>query len=112
MPYSGFLLPAVAGELIGRAQITRATDCLMNSPTPSKDVAVPGLLRPPLVLLAAIALGVVLNLIWPFRFIPSALVMAQLVLVFRAVPPFALPLRAIPALATSLAGTARTHRLS
>jgi hypothetical protein len=27
MPYSGFLLPAVAGELIGRAQIIRATDC-------------------------------------------------------------------------------------
>src|SRR5207253_10731593 len=65
----------------------------MNNPTPSKDVAVPGLLRPPLVLLAAIALGVVLNLIWPFRFIPSALVMAGPVIVFAAVLLFALSLR-------------------
>src|SRR5438132_14186322 len=80
----------------------------MNSPTPSKDVAVPGLLRPPLVLLAAIALGVVLNLIWPFRFIPPALVMAGPVIVFAAVLLFALSLRKFRAHGTSVRGTERT----
>src|SRR6266571_5519293 len=80
----------------------------MNNPTPSKDVAVPGLLRPPLVLLAAIALGVVLNLIWPFRFIPSALVMAGPVIVFAAVLLFALSLREFRAHGTSVRGTERT----
>src|SRR5438309_10575383 len=61
-----------------------------SSDTTSKDVAVPGLLRPPLVLLAAIALGVVLNLIWPLRFITSALVKAGPVIVFAAVLLFVL----------------------
>ena len=80
----------------------------MNNPTPSKDVAVPGLLRPPLVLLTAIALGVVLNLIWPFRFIPSALVLAGPVVVFAAVLLFLLSLREFRTHGTSVRGTERT----
>src|SRR5437667_11540695 len=83
----------------------------MNSPTPSKDVAVPGLLRPPLVLLAAIALGVVLNLIWPFRFIPSALVMAGPVIVFASGLLFALLLREFRAHGTFVRGTVRTSSI-
>ena len=59
-------------------------------------------------LLAAIALGVVLNLIWPFRFIPSALVMAGPVIVFAAVLLFALSLREFRAHGTSVRGTERT----
>src|SRR2546429_8823176 len=80
----------------------------MNSPTPSKDVAVPGLLRPPLVRLAAIALGVVLNLIWPFRFIPSALGMAGPVIVFAAALLFGLSLREFRGHGTFVRGTERT----
>jgi protein-S-isoprenylcysteine O-methyltransferase Ste14 len=80
----------------------------MNNSTPSKDVAVPGLLRPPIVLLAAIALGVVLNLIWPFRFIPSALVLAGPVVVFAAVLLFLLSLREFRSHGTSVRGTERT----
>jgi len=60
------------------------------------------------VLLAAIALGVVLNLISPFRFIPSALVMAGSVIVFAAVLLFALSLREFRAHGTSVRGTERT----
>ena len=59
-------------------------------------------------LLAAIALGVVLNLIWPFRLIPSALVMAGPVIVFAAVLLFALSLREFRAHGTSVRGTERT----
>ncbi len=59
-------------------------------------------------LLAAIALGVVLNLISPFRFIPSALVMAGSVIVFAAVLLFALSLREFRAHGTSVWGTERT----
>src|SRR5690348_5523537 len=80
----------------------------MNNSTPSKDVAVPGLLRPPIVLLAAMALGVVLNLIWPFRFIPSALVLAGPVVVFAAVLLFLLSLREFRSHGTSVRGTERT----
>jgi protein-S-isoprenylcysteine O-methyltransferase Ste14 len=79
-----------------------------SSNTTSKDVAVPGLLRPPLVLLAAIALGVVLNLIWPLRFITSAQVMAGPVIVFAALLLFALSLREFRAHGTSVRGTERT----
>ena len=80
----------------------------MNNSTPSNDVAVPSPLRPPIVLLAAIALGVVLNLIWPFRFIPSALVLAGPVVVFAAVLLFLLSLREFRSHGTSVRGTERT----
>jgi protein-S-isoprenylcysteine O-methyltransferase Ste14 len=80
----------------------------MNNSTPSKDVAVPGLLRPPIVLLAAIALGVVLNLIWPLRFITSALVMVGPVIVFAAVLLFVLSLKEFRSHGTSVRGTERT----
>ena len=82
-----------------------------SSDTTAKDVAVPGLLRPPLVLLAAIALGVVLNLIWPLRFITSALVMAGPVIVLAAVLLFVLSLREFRAHGTSVRGTERTTRI-
>lgn len=79
-----------------------------ESHTTSKDVALPGLLRPPLVLLAAIVLGVVLNSIWPLPFIPSALVLAGPVIVFAAVLLFVLSLREFRAAGTSVRGSERT----
>ena len=76
--------------------------------TTSKDVAVPGLLRPPLVLLAAISVGVVLNSIWPLRLVPPTLVLAGPVIVFAAVLLFVLSLREFRAAGTSVRGTERT----
>lgn len=77
----------------------------------SKDVALPGLLRPPLVLLTAIALGVVLNSLWPLPFIPSALVLAGPVVLFAAVLLFILSLREFRAAGTSVRGTERTSTI-
>lgn len=77
----------------------------------SKDVALPGLLRPPLVLLTAIALGVVLNSIWPLQFIPSALVLAGPVVLFAAVLLFILSLREFRAAGTSVRGSERTSTI-
>jgi protein-S-isoprenylcysteine O-methyltransferase Ste14 len=77
----------------------------------SKDVAVPGLLRPPLVLMAAIILGIVLNSIWRLPFIPSALVLAGPVILFAAVLLFVLSLREFRAAGTSVRGTKRTTTL-
>jgi protein-S-isoprenylcysteine O-methyltransferase Ste14 len=79
-----------------------------STDTTSKDVALPGLLRPPLVLLAAITLGVVANSIWPLPFIPSALVLAGPVILFAAVLLFVLSLREFRAAGTSVRGTERT----
>lgn len=79
-----------------------------STDTKSKDVAVPGLLRPPLVLLAAIILGVVLNWIWPLSFIPRALEFAGPMIVFAAVLLFVLSLREFRAAGTSVRGTQRT----
>lgn len=82
----------------------------MSNPTDttSKDVAVPGLLRPPLVLLTAITLGVVLTLIWPFPFIPSTLVPAGPVILVAAVLLFVFSLREFRAAGTPVRGTERT----
>lgn len=79
-----------------------------STDTSSKDVAVPGLLRPPLVLLAAAILGVALNWIWPLRLFPSALVLAGPVIVFAALLLFVLSLREFRSAGTSVRGTERT----
>jgi protein-S-isoprenylcysteine O-methyltransferase Ste14 len=82
--------------------MTKSTD------TTSRDVALPGLLRPPLVLLAVIALGMVLNWIWPRRFIPAALVLAGPVIIIAAVILFVLSVREFRAIGTSVRGNERT----
>ena len=79
-----------------------------ESPTTYQDVALPGLLRPPLVLLAALILGVVLNSIWPLKFVSSALVLAGPVIVFAAVLLFVLSLKEFRAAGTSVRGSKRT----
>jgi protein-S-isoprenylcysteine O-methyltransferase Ste14 len=77
----------------------------------SREVALPGLLRPPLVLLAAIALGLVLNWIWPLRFIPSALKLAGPVVLFAALLLFILSLREFRAAGTPVRGSERTSTI-
>jgi protein-S-isoprenylcysteine O-methyltransferase Ste14 len=79
-----------------------------SSDTTVKDVAVPGLLRPPVVLLGAIALGITANSIWPLPFMPSGLVLAGPVVVFAALLLFVLSLREFRAAGTSVRGTERT----
>jgi protein-S-isoprenylcysteine O-methyltransferase Ste14 len=82
--------------------MTKSTD------TNSNDVALPGLLRPPFVLLAAIILGVVLNSIWPLPFIPSALVLGGPVILIAAVLVFVLSLREFRLTGTPVRGSERT----
>jgi protein-S-isoprenylcysteine O-methyltransferase Ste14 len=79
-----------------------------SSDTTAKDVAVPGLLRPPLVLLAAIILGVVANWIRPLPFIASTSALAGLVVVAAAVLLFVLSIREFRAAGTSVRGNERT----
>jgi len=60
------------------------------------------------VLLAAIVLGVIVNLIWPVRFVPPKLVLAGAAIVFVAVFLFVLSLREFRAAGTSVRGFKRT----
>ena len=59
-------------------------------------------------LLAAITVGVVLNLVWPLCFIPSALVLAGPVIVVAAVLLFVLAVREFRAAGTSVRASKRT----
>jgi protein-S-isoprenylcysteine O-methyltransferase Ste14 len=68
----------------------------------------PGLLRPPIVFLAAILLGIVLNRAWPVPFIPSTLGLLGPFLALCAVLLFVLSVREFRAAGTSVRGTERT----
>ena len=68
----------------------------------------PGLLRPPIVFLAAILLGVALNRVWPLAWVPSALGSLGPLLTLGAVLLFVLSLREFRAAGTSVRGTERT----
>jgi protein-S-isoprenylcysteine O-methyltransferase Ste14 len=68
----------------------------------------PGLLRPPLVFLCAIVLGIALNQVWPIRFVPWVLRLLGPVFTLCAVTLFALSLREFRAAGTSVRGTERT----
>jgi len=74
----------------------------------SKGGPLPGLLRPPIVLLSAISFGVALNLALPLPFVPSGLVSLGIVMVLAAVLLFGLSLREFRAAGTSVRGTERT----
>jgi protein-S-isoprenylcysteine O-methyltransferase Ste14 len=74
----------------------------------SNDVALPGLLRPPLVLLAAVILGVVLHWIWPVPFIPSALALAGPLILIAAVLLFVFSFREFRISGTPVRGSERT----
>lgn len=68
----------------------------------------PGLLRPPIVFLAAILLGIALNRAWPFRFVPAGIQFLGLVAALGSVLLFVLSLREFRAAGTSVRGTERT----
>jgi protein-S-isoprenylcysteine O-methyltransferase Ste14 len=68
----------------------------------------PGLLRPPIVFLSAILLGIVLDRIWPLPFLPSSLRLIGLMVTVGAFLLFLLSLREFNAAGTSVRGTERT----
>lgn len=68
----------------------------------------PGVLRPPIVFLSAILLGIVLNHAWPLLFVPSTLGLLGPFVTLCAVLLFVLSLREFRAAGTSVRGTERT----
>ncbi|HKV40109.1 MAG TPA: isoprenylcysteine carboxylmethyltransferase family protein [Blastocatellia bacterium] len=79
-----------------------------NTKTDSQGGPLPGLLRPPLVFLCAILLGIALNRAWPLHFIPSTLwLLGPIVSVF-AVMLFALSIREFRAAGTPVRGSERS----
>jgi protein-S-isoprenylcysteine O-methyltransferase Ste14 len=79
-----------------------------NPETKPEGGPLPGLLRPPLIFLCAILLGIALNRAWPLPFVPSALVLLGPLLTLCAVTLFLLSLREFRAAGTSVRGTERT----
>jgi protein-S-isoprenylcysteine O-methyltransferase Ste14 len=79
-----------------------------SSDTGSERGPLPGLLRPPLVFLSAILLGVIMNLIWPLPVGPPLLVPIGIALALAAVVLFSLSLREFRAAGTSVRGSERT----
>jgi protein-S-isoprenylcysteine O-methyltransferase Ste14 len=79
-----------------------------NTHTASGGGPLPGLLRPPIIFLAAILLGVALNYAWPLPFVPSPLRLLGALLVLCAVLLFGLSLREFRAAGTSVRGSQRS----
>ncbi|MGH9762004.1 MAG: methyltransferase family protein [Blastocatellia bacterium] len=73
-----------------------------------KGGPLPGLLRPPLVFLAAILLGIALNRAWPLPFVPSTLRLLGPFVTLCALLLFLASLREFRAAGTSVRGTERT----
>jgi len=70
-----------------------------------KGGPLPGLLRPPLIFLAAILLGIVLNRVWAVPFMPSNLRLLGPLVILCAVLLFLLSLREFRAAGTSVRGS-------
>ena len=74
----------------------------------TKDGPLPGLLRPPLVFLAAILLGIALNRAWSLPFMPSTLRLLGPLVTLCAVLLFLFSFREFRAAGTSVRGSERT----
>jgi protein-S-isoprenylcysteine O-methyltransferase Ste14 len=79
-----------------------------NQQAKPKGGPLPGLLRPPIIFLSAILLGIALNRAWPLPFIPSIFGWLGPLVSLCAVILFLLSLRAFRAAGTSVRGTERT----
>ena len=79
-----------------------------NTETEPKDGPVPGLLRPPLVFLYAILLGIALNQAWPLPFMPSTLGLLAPFVTLGAVLLFLLSVREFRAAGTAVRRTQPT----
>lgn len=78
-----------------------------DEPT-AKGGPLPGLLRPPVIFLLAILLGVALNRVWPLRFMPSGLWWPGALISLCAAVLFVLSLREFRAAGTSVRGSVRS----
>ena len=67
-----------------------------------------GLLRPPIVFLCAIVLGIALNRAWPLAFVPSKLGLLGILVIVCAILLFLLSLKEFRTAGTSVRGTERT----
>lgn len=83
-------------------------DSVRETDPTTKGGANPGLLRPPIVFLSAILLGIVLNRVWPFPFMPSRLGLLGPFVSLCAALLFLLSYREFRAAGTSVRGTERT----
>jgi len=79
-----------------------------NAETGPGGGPLPGLLRPPIVFVSAILLGIALNHSWPLPFVPSTLGLLGPLVTLCAVLLFVLSLREFRAAGTSVRGTERT----
>jgi protein-S-isoprenylcysteine O-methyltransferase Ste14 len=87
------------------------TECRTVNKQPKKAGPLPGLLRPPLIFLSAILLGIALNRAWPLPFRPSILApLGPLATVF-AVLLFLFSFREFRAAGTSVRGSERTSTI-
>ena len=68
----------------------------------------PGLLRPPIIFLGSILLGITLNLVWPLHFMPSSVRLVGPVVTACAVVLFLLSYREFRAAGTSVRGSTRS----
>lgn len=75
------------------------------------DYAVPGWLRPPLIFLFAILLGIGVNLPWPLRYLPSPFRLLGPFVVLCAVMLFLLAFREFRAAGTPVRGSERTSTI-
>ena len=80
----------------------------MSNHTEPKGGPLPGLLRPPIVFLSAILLGIALNRVWSLPFMPSTLGLPGLLVTLCAVLLFLLSFREFRAAGTSVRGSVRT----
>ena len=78
---------------------------------PTKGGPNPGLLRPPLLFLSAILLGVALNWAWPFPFRPPTLWLLGPLVTICAVMLFLLSFREFRRAGTSVRGSERTSTI-
>jgi protein-S-isoprenylcysteine O-methyltransferase Ste14 len=76
-----------------------------NAKTERKSGPLQGFLRPPLVFLSAILLGIALNWTWPMRFMPSSLGLLGPFITLCAVLLFVLSLREFRAAGTPVRGS-------
>jgi len=79
-----------------------------DSETEPKGGPLPGLLRPPIIFLAAILFGIVLNRAWPLPFRATSLPLLGPLLAGCAVALFVFSLREFRAAGTSVRGSERT----
>src|SRR5215472_9539931 len=79
-----------------------------NTENERKGGPLPGLLRPPLIFLFAILLGILLNWAWSLPFVPSSLRLLGPLVILCAVLLFLLSLREFRAAGTPVRGSERT----